>query len=126
VPTAWPWRWRRSRYRQDVLTGEDLPTVYVSGDNAQLDLVKEIAERFGPVDTALLFAGAPRFAALHDGACVVLDSAQTAEAAQILRARRIVPVHYDSWDHFTEGRDELQAAFSAAGLADRVDWGHRG
>lgn len=42
-----------------VLTGEDLPTVYVSGDNASLDVVKEIAERFAPIDTALLFAGAP-------------------------------------------------------------------
>ncbi|MGI5291968.1 MBL fold metallo-hydrolase [Nonomuraea polychroma] len=109
-----------------VLTGEGLPTVYVSGDNASLDLVKEIAERFAPVDTALLFAGAPRFSVVFDGRCVVLDSAQTAEAAQILGARRIVPVHYDSWGHFTEGREDLQAAFGSAGLADRVDWGQRG
>lgn len=42
-----------------VLTGEGLPAVYVSGDNASLDAVKEIAARFAPVDTALLFAGAP-------------------------------------------------------------------
>jgi hypothetical protein len=41
--------------------GEGLPTVYVSGDNASLDAVREIAERFAPVDTAILFAGAPRF-----------------------------------------------------------------
>ncbi|MEU1520057.1 MBL fold metallo-hydrolase [Streptomyces sp. NPDC005811] len=109
-----------------ILTGEGLPTVYVSGDNASLEAVKEIAERFGPVDTALLFAGAPRFSVIYDGQCVVLDSAQTAEAAQILGARRIVPVHYDSWAHFTEGRNDLQVAFSAAGLADRVDWGQRG
>ncbi|MFI6033505.1 MBL fold metallo-hydrolase [Streptomyces sp. NPDC051315] len=109
-----------------VLTGDGLPTVYVSGDNASLDAVKEIAERFGPVDTALLFAGAPRFSVIWDGACLVLDSAQTAEAAQILGARRIVPVHYDSWAHFTEGRDELAAAFTAEGLADRLDWGQRG
>ena len=58
-----------------VLTGEGLPTVYVSGDNASLDLVKEIAERFGPVDTAILFAGAPRIPGLFDGALIVLDSA---------------------------------------------------
>ncbi|MGW6403329.1 MBL fold metallo-hydrolase [Streptomyces sp. NPDC055134] len=108
-----------------ILTADDLPTVYVSGDNASLDAVRETAERFGPVDTALLFAGAPRFAALFDGRTIVLDSAQTAEAAQILDARRVVPVHYDSWAHFTEGRDDLEAAFTAAGLADRLDWGQR-
>lgn len=104
-----------------VLTGQDLPTVYVSGDNASLDAVRETAERFAPVDTAVLFAGAPRFPVLFDGAPLVLDSAQAAEAAGILGARRVVPVHHDSWAHFTEGRDELEAAFTAAGLADRLD-----
>jgi L-ascorbate metabolism protein UlaG (beta-lactamase superfamily) len=104
-----------------VLTGQDLPTVYVSGDNASLDAVKEIAERFAPVDTAVLFAGAPRFPMLFDGNLIVLDSAQAAEATRILDARRVVPVHHDGWAHFTEGRDELEAAFTAAGLADRLD-----
>ncbi|MFE9864169.1 MBL fold metallo-hydrolase [Streptomyces sp. NPDC005506] len=106
-----------------VLTGDGLPTVYVSGDNASLDAVKEIAERFAPVDTAIVFAGAPRFPGLFAGACIVLDSAQAAEAATILGARRVVPVHYDSWAHFTEGREELVAAFTAAGLAARLDLG---
>ncbi|WP_241684557.1 MBL fold metallo-hydrolase [Actinomadura sp. J1-007] len=106
-----------------VLTGDGLPTIYVSGDNASLDLVGQIAERFGPVDTAILFAGAPRFTVLFDNALIVLDSAQAAEAATILGARRVVPVHYDGWAHFTEGRDELLAAFTAAGLADRLDFG---
>ncbi|MEU3985284.1 MBL fold metallo-hydrolase [Streptomyces sp. NPDC026672] len=109
-----------------VLTGEGLPTVYVSGDNASLDVVKEVAGRFGPVDTAVLFAGAPRFPAVFGGAPLVLDSAQAVEAAQLLGARRVVPVHYDSWAHFTEGRDQLAEAFASAGLDDRLDWGHRG
>ncbi|MFF5309464.1 MBL fold metallo-hydrolase [Streptomyces massasporeus] len=106
-----------------VLTGEGLPTVYVSGDNASLDAVREIAGRFAPVDTAVLFAGAPRFPVLFGNQVIVLDSAMAAEAAQILGVRRVVPVHYDSWAHFTEGREQLEAAFTAAGLADRLDWG---
>ncbi|GAB3211185.1 MBL fold metallo-hydrolase [Marinactinospora thermotolerans] len=104
-----------------VLTGDGLPTVYVSGDNASLDAVREIAGRFAPVDTAILFAGAPRFPMLFDGAPLVLDSAQAAEATRLLDARRVVPVHHDSWAHFTEGRGELEAAFTAAGLTDRLD-----
>ncbi|WP_166020318.1 MBL fold metallo-hydrolase [Streptomyces chilikensis] len=104
-----------------VLTGQGLPTVYVSGDNASLAAVREIAARFGAVDTAVLFAGAPRFPMLFDGGLLVLDSAQAAEATRILGARRVVPVHHDGWAHFTEGRDELEAAFTAAGLADRLD-----
>lgn len=110
-----------------VLTGDGLPTVYVSGDNASLEAVKETAKLFAPVDTAILFAGAPRFPMLFDGSQLVLDSAQAAEATEILGARRVVPVHHDSWAHFTEGRDELEAAFAAAGLADRLDrdWARR-
>ncbi|MFJ4716856.1 MBL fold metallo-hydrolase [Streptomyces sp. NPDC088785] len=106
-----------------VLTGHDLPTVYVSGDNASLDVVEEIALRCGPVDTALLFAGAPRVPALFDNQLLVLDSAMATDAARILDARRVVPVHYDSWTHFTEGRRELEDAFAAAGIAARLDWG---
>jgi L-ascorbate metabolism protein UlaG (beta-lactamase superfamily) len=103
-----------------VLTGDGLPTVYVSGDNASLIAVKEIAERFGPIDTAILFAGAPRFKVLFDSEPLVLDSAQAVEATRILEARRVIPVHCDSWAHFTEGRDVLEAAFTEAGLADRL------
>ncbi len=102
-----------------VITGEGLPTVYVSGDNAWLGATRQVAERFGPIDTALLFAGAAR-TGLFDGALLTLDSAQTAEAAAILEARRVVPVHFNSWKHFTEGEDLLREAFAAAGLSQRL------
>jgi L-ascorbate metabolism protein UlaG (beta-lactamase superfamily) len=105
-----------------VLTAPDLPAVHVTGDNASLAVVKEIAERFGPVDTVVMFAGAPRIG-IFDNALLVHDGAQAAEAAQILGARRVVPVHCDSWGHFTEGRDELITAFTDAGLADRLQLG---
>lgn len=109
-----------------VLTGAGLPVVYVSGDNASGAAVAEIAERFGPVDTAILFAGAPRIPVLFDGEPIVLDSVQAADATRVLGARRVVPVHYEGWAHFTEGREELAAAFTAAGVHGRLDWGSRG
>lgn len=105
-----------------VLTGDGLPTVHVSGDNASLDVVREIAARVGPVDTAVLFAGAAR-TALFDGALLTVDGARAAEAARILGARRVVPAHCDSWAHFTESRDDLVAAFTSAGLAGRLQLG---
>ncbi|MFC7531829.1 MBL fold metallo-hydrolase [Actinoplanes sp. GCM10030250] len=105
-----------------VLTGDGLPSVYVSGDNASLDRVGQIADRFGPVDVAILFAGAVRPGML-DYALLTLDSAMAAEAAVMLGARQVVPVHYDSWAHFSEGREELVEAFEKAGITDRVSWG---
>ncbi|MCF2531633.1 MBL fold metallo-hydrolase [Yinghuangia soli] len=101
-----------------VLAGDGLPTVYVSGDNASLDVVRAIAERVGPVDVALLFAGAAR-TPVADGP-LTLTSERAAEAAEILGAAHVVPLHFEHWGHFTEGPDTLVAAFAAAGLSERL------
>jgi L-ascorbate metabolism protein UlaG (beta-lactamase superfamily) len=102
-----------------VLSGAGLPTVYVSGDNASLRVVRSVADRFGPVDVALLFAGGARTALLGD-AYLTLPSGEAAEAARILGARHVVPLHFEGWAHFTQGADTLLEAFAAAGLADRL------
>ena len=102
-----------------VLQGDGLPTVYVSGDNASLRLVKEIAGRFAPIDVAVLFAGAAR-TTLLDGANLTLTSEDAVEAARLLDAATVVPVHTEGWSHFTEGPDQFAAAFAEAGLSDRV------
>lgn len=103
-----------------VLSGSGLPTVYISGDNASLDVVREIAARVAPVDTAILFAGAVR-TPLFDGALLTLDGEQAAQAARILSARRVIPAHVDSWAHFTEGHKEFAAAFAEAGLTSLLE-----
>lgn len=102
-----------------VLTGDGLPKVYVSGDNASLELVRQVADRFGPVDTAVLFAGGARAPMFFD-TTITLDSAQAAEATRILGAHHAVPVHFEGWTHFTEGREELEKAFTTAGLSERL------
>ena len=109
-----------------VLSGEDLQTVYVSGDNASLDVVREIAARFGPVDVAILFAGAVQITTRFDGAYLTLSSDRTAEAAIILGARVVIPLHFEGWTHFTQGADELHAAFAGNGVAERLRLLERG
>lgn len=99
-----------------VLSGHGLPSVYVSGDNSSLDVVAQIAERFAPLDVALLFAGAGVVPPLD--AVITLTGVQAAEAAQLLEAQHVVVIHADGWSHFTEGRTEIEAAFEAVGLLD--------
>jgi L-ascorbate metabolism protein UlaG (beta-lactamase superfamily) len=91
-------------------------TVYVSGDNASLRLVGEVAERFPRIDVAVLFAGAAR-TPLVDG-YLTLTSPEAAEAVQILGRPRVLPVHTDGWAHFTQNGASLRAAFAAAGAGD--------
>lgn len=91
-----------------------------AADDASLDRVRTIVNRVGTVDVAVLFAGAAR-TALLDGQLLTLASSETAEAAAILGAPHIVPLHFEGWSHFSQGRDTLTAAFDAAGLLDRLN-----
>ncbi|GAA5118749.1 MBL fold metallo-hydrolase [Pseudonocardia adelaidensis] len=92
--------------------------VYVSGDNASLDVVREVGRRSGPVDVAVLFAGGARTPRV-DG-FLTLPSDAAVDAARILDARHVVVLHVEHWAHFTQGPDSVREAFAAAGLAERL------
>ncbi|KOG63001.1 Zn-dependent hydrolase [Streptomyces antibioticus] len=100
-----------------VLSGQGLPTVYVSGDNASIRTVAEISRRVPGIDAAVLHAGAARVPAKFDGRPLSLDSRRAAAAAAVLGAEIVVPAHYDGWAHFSEGLPELELAFHEAGLS---------
>ena len=75
----------------------------------------------------------PRIAVLHLGAARVEVAGQltdpltmTAEEA-VAFARmspdtHIVPIHYEGWAHFMEGRDVIEQTFAAAEMSDRLIW----
>jgi L-ascorbate metabolism protein UlaG (beta-lactamase superfamily) len=101
-----------------VLTGDDLPTIYISGDNASLGVVRSVADHCGPIDVALLFGGAARTSLLD--AYLTLTSRQLAEAAQLLGARFVIPLHADGWRHITEGSARIASAFAERGEQARL------
>src|SRR3984885_10389857 len=103
-----------------VLSGPGLPVVYVSGDNASIATVAEIARRAPAIDAAVLHAGAARVPGKFRGRPLSLDSVRAAAAAAILSPAAIIPAHYDGWTHFSEGRDDLVRAFDDAGLTARL------
>jgi L-ascorbate metabolism protein UlaG (beta-lactamase superfamily) len=102
-----------------VLSGAGLPTVYVSGDNASLAVVRAIAERFPRVDAAVIFAGAAQTPLVPNG-YLTLTSELAAEAARLLGAPTVVALHFEGWAHFTQGRDSLRQAFERAGSSDAL------
>lgn len=109
-----------------ILAAPGEETVYISGDNASLDVVRTIADRVGPIEIAVLFAGAVQLAHRFDGAYLTLSSDRTAEAAKRLGARAVLPVHFEGWTHFTQGADALRAAFAGNGIAGRLVLAGRG
>lgn len=95
-------------------------SVYVSGDNASLEIVQWIREHHGPVDDAILHAGAAAVAGKFAGRPLSLTAERAAGAAEILGAGHVVVAHQNGWAHFTQGLAETVAAFEAAGIAARL------
>lgn len=95
-----------------VLEAAGEPTIYVSGDNASLDCVREIAAHFPSIDIAILFAGAARVPSID--APLTLTSADAVTAAAILNATHVVGLHTEDWEHFSESRAQLEAAFAGS------------
>jgi L-ascorbate metabolism protein UlaG (beta-lactamase superfamily) len=101
-----------------VLHGEGLPTVYVSGDNASLRVVEEVAHHLGPIDVGVLFGGGARVPRLD--AFLTLTSDQLPRATELLGAAHVVPVHSEGWAHFTQDHASVRRAFEGSPLADRL------
>ena len=102
-----------------VLSAPGAERIYVSGDNASRDVVRAIVEKTGEVGIAILNAGAVQLSKF-DGAYLTLSADHAADAAQILGARVVIPLHFEGWAHFTQGADQLKAAFSGNGIRERL------
>jgi L-ascorbate metabolism protein UlaG (beta-lactamase superfamily) len=93
-------------------------TLYISGDTVWYAELEEICKR-RPIGTAILHLGRVE---TPDGLRFTMSAADGAHAARVLGAKRIVPTHYEGWQHFTEGREPAQASFADAGVAANVRW----
>lgn len=108
-----------------VLDVDDGPRVWISGDTVMFPaLATALAEmaKARPVDVAVIHCGAVAFpkAIGLGGARFTFDSTEAVEAAKLVGARTIVPVHRSGWAHFREGEIALGETLERAGLADRV------
>ncbi|MFI6421013.1 MBL fold metallo-hydrolase [Streptomyces sp. NPDC050842] len=107
-----------------VLSGKGVPTTYVSGDNASVKVAKQVGDRvkkeIGPIDTAVLFAGAARTPAILDNAPLTLTSKNAALVAKDLDPRKVVPVHTDSWNIYSEDLTSLVKAFQEQGIDGKL------
>jgi L-ascorbate metabolism protein UlaG (beta-lactamase superfamily) len=92
--------------------------VYVSGDTVWYEGVAEVARRFA-VQVAVLFAGAARVREVGPAA-LTFTAAEAVAAAQSFSDAVIVPLHFEGWAHYSESGAELEQAFAAAGLSDRL------
>lgn len=53
---------------------------------------------------------------------ITMDGAQAVKLFRELGADVLVPMHFESWDHFKEQREDLAQSFKAEGLDKEVLW----
>ncbi|MEV0550518.1 MBL fold metallo-hydrolase [Nocardia salmonicida] len=102
-----------------VLRAPGEPTVYVSGDNASVELVEQIVERIGRIDAAVLNIGGANVGRFGDSD-VTLNARTAVAAAEALGDAVIVAVHAEGWGHFSESLDYLERTFAYADRAHQL------
>jgi L-ascorbate metabolism protein UlaG (beta-lactamase superfamily) len=102
--------------------GQQHGAVWISGDTVLYDGVREVAERLN-VGTAILHLGGVRFpisGPLH----YTMTAKDAVELTRFTQPHTAIPIHYEGWKHFREGRDAVERELAAAPpeVRERFRW----
>ncbi len=100
--------------------GQSHGSLWFSGDTVYFGGVAEVGKRF-EVGTAVLNLGSVRFP-FSGPARYTMNAAEAIRVAREFGLQTLVPLHFEGWKHFRQGRAELEEAFVGAGIEDRVRW----
>jgi L-ascorbate metabolism protein UlaG (beta-lactamase superfamily) len=105
--------------------GQEHGVFWITGDTVLFRGLRAVPRRM-PIDTVLLHLGAVRFpltGRLHYS----MTAAEAVDLCRLAQPRTVIPVHYEGWSHFTEGRAAVEQAFAATPdhLGDRLHWPSR-
>ncbi len=92
--------------------------VYITGDTLVHDRLEDIPRRYPEIDLALLHLGGTRVL----GVLVTMDAAQGVRALRIVRPRRAVPIHYHDYTVFKDPLANFKDAVTSAGLGTTVHY----
>lgn len=89
--------------------GQQHGALWISGDTVLEAGVREVADLVR-VGTAVLHLGGVRFP-VTGPLRFTLTARDGAELTHMLRPRTVIPVHYEGWSHFVQGRSDVERAF---------------
>lgn len=95
---------------------------WISGDTVVYDGVREVAERL-EVGTALLHLGGVRFP-ISGPLRYTMTGHEAVELIGLLEPHTAIPIHYEGWKHFREGREAIEAELEDApeDVRGRIRW----
>jgi len=102
--------------------GQEHGVLWISGDTVLYDGVKEVGDRL-QVDTALLHLGGVQFP-VTGPLRYTMTARDAVELCRLVRPRTAIPIHYEGWTHFREGREAIERELARApeDIRNRVRW----
>ena len=102
--------------------GQEQGVLWISGDTVLYDGVRQVAERLR-VDTALLHLGGVQFP-VTGPVRYTMTAREAVELIGLVRPRTAIPIHYEGWKHFKQGRDDVERELAGAptDIAGRIRW----
>jgi L-ascorbate metabolism protein UlaG (beta-lactamase superfamily) len=96
--------------------------VWISGDTVLYDGVRQVADRL-EVGTALLHLGGVRFP-ISGPVRYTMTAKEAVELCGLVEPHTVIPIHYEGWKHFREGREAIEREFAHApdDLRERIRW----
>jgi len=100
--------------------GQQNGALYITGDTIFYHGITEVAERFC-VGVGLFHLGRAGFP-VTGPIRFMMNAADGVKAARALNPHTIIPIHYEGWKHFREGRSAIETKFAEAGLSGHLHW----
>ena len=99
-----------------------MASVWISGDTVLYDGVRRVAQRLR-IGTAVLHLGGVQFP-VTGPLRYTMTAADAVTVCRLMNLRTLIPVHYEGWGHFRQGRDAVERAFEAASdeIRQRLCW----
>jgi L-ascorbate metabolism protein UlaG (beta-lactamase superfamily) len=102
--------------------GQRHGALWITGDTVLYDGVREVPTRVA-VGTALLHLGGVRFP-VTGPLRYTMTAADAVELLRLVQPRTAIPIHYEGWKHFRQGRAAIETEFARApeDIRRRVRW----
>ena len=92
--------------------GQEHGALWISGDTVLYDGVRQVADRL-QVDIALLHLGGVQFP-ITGPVRYTMTARNAVDLCGLVRPRTVIPVHYEGWSHFKQGREAIEREFASA------------
>jgi L-ascorbate metabolism protein UlaG (beta-lactamase superfamily) len=102
--------------------GQEHGVLWITGDTVLYDGVRQVADRL-QVDTAIVHLGGVQFP-ITGPLRYTMTAHDAVELLGLVHPRTAIPIHYEGWKHFREGREAIERELAGApdDVRDSIRW----